>query len=423
MGKKWIDTDVLIIGAGVSGLTVAKNLKRSFKLLEKAPICGGLSTNYQDNGFFFDYGGHYFHFKNREVILDELKDYARFNQYQKNSKVFLLDRFIPFPIQFNLSFFPVRLRTQIYNEIINAEKKTISTSDNLEIYLVRTFGPTLFEQFFKPFLTKYYRRNLSDLVHSMDKGSIPVPSKRDVTEGLRGKKFKNLGYNPEFYYPKQSLRHLIANYSESVRSDIRFNSEAIRIDVRQKTIESGENLYQYRHLVNTMPLKTFLQRADHFDIDADQIERMQHISTVVANVVLERRRRRFHWVYLPDERFPYYRFGYYPGGDQICGYLERTVMEPAPLDSDAEMHQITKILKNIGVIKSEVEVKYISLKYIPVSYILFNRHWRQVVPPVLRRLKEAGIYSIGRYGAWDYSSMSEDIEKAKLTAEALNHEN
>jgi len=38
------------------------------------------------------------------------------------------------------------------------------------------------------------------------------------------------------------------------------------------------------------------------------------------------------------------------------------------------------------------------------------------VPQILSYLRRLGIYSIGRYGSWNYSSMADDIQMARETA-------
>jgi len=46
--------DTIIIGAGISGLTVAKHIKNNYLIIEKNNECGGLSSQYSDNGYDFD---------------------------------------------------------------------------------------------------------------------------------------------------------------------------------------------------------------------------------------------------------------------------------------------------------------------------------------------------------------------------------
>jgi len=412
--------DTVIIGAGISGMSTGKSLKGNFKILEKNNYCGGLSTQYKDNGYKFDFGGHYFHFKEKEGAWTYIKKYSKFNEYIKNSKVFVLNKFIPFPIQFHLSYFPKKLRDNILLEITKNKKKDNVNCENFELYLKNAFGESLYNTFFKPFLSKYYGLALNTLTHSMDKGSIPVPNMQEVVDGYNGKHFKKIGYNPVFYYPVNSLKTFIDNYSEDIKDKIIYNENVIKVDTNKKIVYTTDREYHYNTLINTMPLKHFLKVSNNIVFDKKHIERLRHISTIVSNIVLEKRRKRFHWIYLPEKEYPYYRFGYYPGYKKTIAYLERTVVIGQENNVSTDKEFVFKTLKNLGVIKEKDEIKYISNKHIPVSYIVFDKHWKKFVPDILKELKQKNIYSIGRYGSWDYTSMSEDILNAINISEEIN---
>jgi len=408
----------LIIGAGISGITVAKHTNKRVKIIEKNSYIGGLSSQYSENGFNFDFGGHYFHFNNKERIKDYVKKYSVFNRYVKNSKVFLMNKFIPFPIQFHLSFLPQLIREQVFNEMMK-HKENYNDFDNLDEYLLRIFGNRLHSLFFKPFLTKYYGEDLEKMAFNMDKGSIPAPTKKEILDGFNGKKFRNIGYNPVFYYPKKGLKNFIDNYSNSIKEKIVLNDEVIGIDTETKTVKTRKGSYKYGTLVNTIPLKEFINLLKDKSLHNKYYYKLKNISTEVVNIVLEKRRRKFHWVYLPENSFPFYRLGYYPKIKNTVCYIERTVSENDYLD--ISIKDIRKILKDLGVIENNNEIFFLSKKIIPVSYIIFDNEWKNIVPKILEILKIKDIYSIGRYGKWDYTSMSDDITDAMLIAEEINN--
>jgi len=170
----------IIIGAGISGLSAGHFLNDEFLILEKTQGPGGLSGQYQANGYAFDYGGHYFHFQNKAAVKGHVEKFHAFKVYQRNSKIFMLQRFIPFSLQYHLAYLPLSLRKIILREIGRQDE---TRSDNLEEFLLANFGEHLYGLFFKPFLTKFYRRPLTELLSGMDKGSIPVPRKEDVWRG------------------------------------------------------------------------------------------------------------------------------------------------------------------------------------------------------------------------------------------------
>jgi len=410
---------IVIIGAGLSGITVARQLKKPFVILEKDGTAGGLAAEYCAGGHHFGHGGHYFHFQNKTDILDYLKDIHPFTQYRRKSHVFLNGRFVPYPIQFHLAHLPARERKTILHQILDRKQRG---SENLENFLLNHFGARLHQLFFNPFLSKFYRRNLSDLMANMDKGSIPVPDPNQVIEGARGKKFASVGYNSAFCYPAGSMNLFIDLYAAPVADRIRFHEKVTGIDTAKQRVITESGHFDYDRLVSTMPLKHLLTilrtRGRHSPTPG--FSDLDHISTVVVNVALNRKRRRFHWIYLPEKKFPFYRAGYYPSPGPVCCYLEKTAARPDIPNSKSLAEEAVYTLKETGMIRGRGEISFIDYRLIPVSYVIFNRYWRETVPPILAILKDRGIYSIGRYGSWNYTSMSDDIKSAMHTAEQLN---
>lgn len=60
----------LIVGAGISGLSLARSLKgKSYLVVEKEPTAGGLCRTHYKNGYVWDFAGHFFHFSMRRLNL------------------------------------------------------------------------------------------------------------------------------------------------------------------------------------------------------------------------------------------------------------------------------------------------------------------------------------------------------------------
>lgn len=401
----------IVIGAGISGLSAGQALDGELLILEKSALPGGLAGQYRANGYAFDYGGHYFHFQNKSSIQAHVEKYHDFRAYRRNSKIFLLERFIPYSLQYHLAYLPARQRQAILAEMRQGQDRTC---ENLEEFLLANFGKEFYLLFFQPFLAKFYRRSLADLIPGMDKGSIPVPRLAEVLAGCRGKKIFSEGYNPVFYYPSRSLQKFIENYSRPVQDKIHFSEAVTHIDARQKKLVTNRGTYGYDNLLSSMPLKELLGMIS----PAPPFPRQQlkSISTLVVNAVLARRRRRFHWLYLPEREFSFYRAGYYPRGRVVSVYLEKTVAAAGPIDEASVLREVTRTLLRTGMISRSQEILFHDLKRIPVSYIVFDRNWPQLVPQILSYLRRLGIYSIGRYGSWNYSSMADDIQMAREIA-------
>jgi protoporphyrinogen oxidase len=411
---------IVIIGAGVSGLTAAHNLPAGsdYIILEKSSVPGGLATQFRSGDYWFDYGGHYFHFQDKPEIKTYLERFCRFREFKRKSKTFLLNRYIPFPVQFHLSYLPAPVRSKILQEMLEHDDDEDYTAANLQEFLLHHFGETLTSLFFNPFLGKYYNTDLSTLAANMDKGSIPVPDRERVQAGYTGKTFASAGYNPVIYYPAPSLRSFIQRYAEPVNDRIRYNEEVVAVDSRNKIVQTtAGSTYRYDRLVTSMPLKRLLEIITP-RTDLPSPDRLRHTSTLLVNAVLKRKRKRFHWVYLAEEKFPFYRAGLYAGHPFPACYLERNVPPGVPpvFDRDALLADISFTLKELQIIENSAEIRYFDARIIPVSYVVFDTHWHSLVPPALKALEARDIYSIGRFGTWNYSSMANDIRDAREAA-------
>ena len=408
---------VIIIGAGISGITAANRIKHPTIILEKEPRVGGLSGQYTVDGVDYDYGGHYFHFQKNPQILTYLKNYSTFDKYKRNSKTFILGKMVPYPVQLHLSYLPSGVRNTILEEISARQEATYAS---LYDHLVGNFGPTLCKLFFQPFLNKYYRTDLKAMLANMDRGSIPIPTIDQVVAGSRGGRCKESGYNPVFYYPRKSLKGFMETYAKPVVSDLHLGEEVMEVNLKGRTVRTNRTIYHFSHLINTMPLKSLLQRIVP-PLNHPASHQLQHSSTLVANMILKRRRRRFHWVYLAEKEIPFYRLGYYPRRSEIVCYLEKTLKPGEASRSGDLVQQVQYTLKRMQVIERISEISHLNFKVIPISYIIFNKDWPHTIPPLLQFLQKNRIYSIGRYGRWNYSSMSEDTEEALATAQMVNN--
>ena len=405
----------IVIGAGISGLSAGQALAGEFMILEQNAEAGGLSGQYRAGGFAFDHGGHYFHFQGKAKIREHVCRYHAFREYRRDSKIFLRGRFIPYSLQYHLAYLPARTRQEILAEILGASGEPQA---DLEKFLRAHFGDRFFALFFEPYLGKFYGRPLAGLIAGMDKGSIPVPRREEVLAGAREKRRFSEGYNPVFYYPARSERGFMQQYSQPLQGRIRFSEKVVRVEPLRKKLFTSAGAYRYENLISTMPLKELLgMMAPRPPFPRQQL---QNISTLVINAVLAQRRRRFHWLYLPERRFPFYRVGYYPAAGTVAVYLEKTVAADAPLDRAQLYRDAAATLRRLGMIDSAREILFHDLKVIPVSYVLFDRHWPRLVPAILDHLQGQGIHSIGRYGSWNYSSMADDILMARNTAAKLN---
>jgi protoporphyrinogen oxidase len=91
-----------------------------------------------------------------------------------------------------------------------------------------------------------------------------------------------------------------------------------------------------------------------------------------------------------------------------------------------EQHSLEEILararagmERASILRPDDEIVVADVKDLHYAYVYFDRHRARVLPAILAELERRGIYSIGRYGAWEHTSMEDAIGQGKRLAERL----
>jgi len=84
------EVDILILGAGVTGLSLGSFLEgRDYLILEKEDSPGGYCKTTIQDGFVWDYSGHFFHFSDPEIknyLLENMD--CKISTVQKKSHIY-----------------------------------------------------------------------------------------------------------------------------------------------------------------------------------------------------------------------------------------------------------------------------------------------------------------------------------------------
>jgi hypothetical protein len=122
----------------------------------------------------------------------------------------------------------------------------------------------------------------------------------------------------------------------------------------------------------------------------------------------------YHWVYVPEERYPFYRVGCYshfssalvPEGKAAL-YIE--LADRSEPDLDALLPGIGQSLVEMGFIDHAGQILFARKRKIDYAYVVFDHSYFESVATVQRFLQAHGIISTGRYGGWNYSSMEDAL--------------
>ena len=150
---------VVIVGGGITGLTAGERLARAgvpVVILERETGFGGLARSFRYGDYTFDIGPHRFHTHNQEVdsyIQDILKE--GYLSIGRNSSVYFQNKYFTWPLQTDALFkLSPGIALKCFRDLITG-RNNLPDNDTFENYVIRQYGPTLYELFFKQYTEKF----------------------------------------------------------------------------------------------------------------------------------------------------------------------------------------------------------------------------------------------------------------------------
>jgi protoporphyrinogen oxidase len=100
-------------------------------------------------------------------------------------------------------------------------------------------------------------------------------------------------------------------------------------------------------------------------------------------------------------------------------YAEVAYSRYRPIDRDAIVPRIRQDLKDMGMLAGDAEICVDDVNDIQYGYPIYDAHYNQARPNIIKYFNQKRIYPCGRYGSWRYMSMEDAILDGKRVAECL----
>lgn len=430
---------ILIVGAGLAGLSTAYHLNGlPCRIFEKEKEAGGLCRSYQNNGFTFDMTGHLLHFRQPAIkALVESLLAGRLQQHARRSFIYSHHTYTEYPFQVNTYGLP----PEVVRECLMGFIATLTQSGprrmpehrSFKEWILDNLGEGMAKHFMVPFNEKLWQVSLEELTSDWVSWLVPKPELKDVVNGSLGIKEKAFGYNPSFLYPEKDGIKILPQAFVSAVGDIAYGAELMELDTKRRRAlfkggSGGVREERYETLVSSIPIPELVRRCR--DIPARLKEAaagLRWVSVYSVNLGIAREQvSDKHWIYFPEQEYPFYRAGFpmnvspqlgRPGCSSL--YVEVSHRPTSRTPSDQLLGDVRHGLERAGILRPDDEVLVSDVKDIYYAYVLFDRHRASALPAILAELERRGIYSIGRYGRWEHSSMEDAIAQGKQLAERL----
>lgn len=426
---------IIIIGAGLTGISAAYHLEKKgiydYKLFEKESAIGGLCGSVTQNGFTFDYTGHLLHLNDpycKQLITDTV-GLESFNTIFRQSYIFSQNTYTRFPFQINLFGLPAQTIAECIEGYVKRSKSQKDAS--FHGWVLQNFGTGFGKHFFFPYQKKIFAYNIKHITASWTGRFVPSTSLVQIVEGAIADTFDpTIGYNAQFLYPKEGgIVSWVKTLASHIKNPLHTNFCVQHIDTKKRMVVfTNGHIEHYEYLINTMPLKELLIRLNEPSTSTLYKAAPKLICNSVVNFNLGVARTDLsskHWIYFPEKQFPFYRLGFphnfsaaaVPvGHNSLYGefayiHKPRAHIERITQQSVAATKQLLSIKEN------EIALEHVI--HIPYAYVIYD-FWREKnLANIHSALNNFSIYSVGRYGAWKYSSMQEALLDGKHIAENL----
>ncbi|UJF29380.1 UDP-galactopyranose mutase [Kaistella sp. 97-N-M2] len=173
-------TDILIIGAGISGATLAEryaSIGKKVVIVEKRDhIAGNCFDHYDQNGILVSkYGAHLFH-TNEEEVWEYVNRFSDWYKWEHKVIARVDDKTVPIPVNITTvnTLFDVNIKTEEEMQTwLNENRVAFDPAKNGEEAVLNRVGEVLYEKMFKHYTKKQWDK-YPDELHASVLERIPV---------------------------------------------------------------------------------------------------------------------------------------------------------------------------------------------------------------------------------------------------------
>ncbi|EMC95596.1 hypothetical protein BAUCODRAFT_34346 [Baudoinia panamericana UAMH 10762] len=466
-----VDVDILIIGAGPTGLGAAKRLHQidgpSWMIIDSNEIPGGLaSTDITPEGFLYDVGGHviFSHYKYFDDCINEaLPNETDWYQHQRVSYVRYKDLWVPYPFQNNISMLPKEDQVICLEGMIDAalEARVANTKPkDFDEWILRNNGEGLANIFMRPYNYKVWAVPTTKMQCQWLGERVAAPNVKLVTKNvILNKTAGNWGPNATFRFPAHGgTGNIWISVAKTIpREKQRFGSHGRvkSVDAPNKRVhlEDGTTI-KYEKLISTMAVDSLVE-AMHDDSLIKLSRGLFYSTTHVIGVgVRGSRPERIGdkcWLYFPEDNCPFYRatiFSNYSPNNQPQATKKLPTQQLADGSKPDSTEPTAGPYWSIMLEVSESSMKPVNVQTMlpdciaglvatqmlkPTDEIVSTYHRafdhgyptptlerEGVLTQLLPKLYDMGILSRGRFGSWRYEVGNQD-HSFMLGVEAADH--
>lgn len=424
----------VVIGAGVSGLGFAnwwreRHPGAPLVVLEAEAEPGGYCRTVVQDGFVWDYSGHFFHFKEPaiEAWLRARMPGQQVRTIVRRAAIRCAGRDIDFPFQTHIHQLPLDDFLDCLVELYfrpAGDGPPRSFGD----MLYRRFGTGITERFLRPYNEKLYATELDRLdVDAMGR-FFPRADIADIFAAMRPARAGGApgagGYNATFSYPAGgAVQYVRALLRDLPAGAVSCGEPVTAIDLAAREVATPRRRLRFDRVVSSAPLPALARLCGV----AHDPAVFSSNKVLVFNLGFDRKGPRdLHWMYFPDRSIVFYRVGWYdnllppaPGApDRMSLYVEIGAGHDAALDIDALRARVIDDLRREAIVTDHRLISHHHVVLDP-AYVHITQASLAETARLRAELAAHGVHSVGRYGGWTYCSIEDNLIETRALAQQL----
>lgn len=426
-------TKVIILGAGLSGLSAAYHLKENYEIFDKEEKVGGLCRSIKIGDFIFDYGPHIL-FPKDEYIAKLIRRLLNRNFHHQRREAWiyhkLYDVHTRFPFQSHLYGLPISVVKECILGFFNALKNPDKKPEDYEEWIIWNFGEGIAKYLMIPYAKKIWTMNPSKMSFEWVWNRVPRLSLEELLEGALHDNPKLFGFNAEFWYPFHGGIEALPLAFLSEVKNVNLEMEVSKVYLSKKCVEFNNNKKVFfEKLISTLPLPEIIKYIDDVPNEIKKAsQELENNSVYCVNLGIERERiSPYHYVYFYEPDFLFHRISY------PMNFSKHTVPKAcSSISTETSYSKYKKISKeNIieRVVEDLIKAKILSpddkivvsdVADIKCAYVIYDKNHRKNVNKIHDFLRKNNIFPCGRFGEWEYFNMDHSIASGKRIAEEIN---
>jgi protoporphyrinogen oxidase len=427
---------IIILGSGPTGLGAAYRLKElgysNFVLIEKENASGGLASSFVDEkGFTWDIGGHvqFSHYDYFDEVMNKALGPDGYYHHEREAWVWMENRFIPYPFQYNIQYLPPEKMWQCINALLHLPKNA-TTPQNFKEWILQSFGEGLAEVFMFPYNYKVWAYPAEQMAYHWIGERVAVTNLERVIKNIIFQKADvSWGPNNTFKFPKKGGTGAIWKaVADLIGKDFfSFETEMLSVDPEKKlmTVKNSKSIsseIKYSIMLNTIPLDQLAYKIKGLDPEIKKTAAgLKHSQTNIVGIGLKGKApqelAKKCWMYFPEENCPFYRvtvFSNYspahvPDSQKYWSLMtETSASSHKKINAENLVEETIQGLLNTKLIESRDQIESIWSYQTEYGYPTPSLERDSILEKVIPHLDSKNIFSRGRFGGWKYEASNQD---------------